>query len=703
MTQPEPTTGPQIIRADIQGLRAAAVGVVLLFHLWPARLPGGYVGVDVFFVISGFLITSHLLAHPPRSGRDLLEFWGRRIRRLLPASLLVLAATMVLTWLVAPETQWGLVADQIRAATLYVVNWHLASNSVDYLAAENAASPVQHFWSLAVEEQFYLVWPLVIALLLAVAAGGRWATSGTTTLGLGSVTAASFLFSVAWTSHEPASAYFITPTRVWELGVGGLLAAWLSRRAFGRQAESEAAPWPVGVRVAAAWLGLAAIGAASILYSSSSPFPGWIAAVPVLGTAAVIAAAAPPRIVSPTPALALRPVQWLGDVSYSVYLWHWPLIVLAPYALGHTLRWPEKLVILAMTLALAGLTKPLVEDPFRRPAWGRPLAKPFAVGAAGMAFVLVATTLVTVDFQHRREVARAELAEALQRGDPCFGAAAVDAGLDACPRTVDGTIVPAPAHASDDTSDAYDGDCWAWKPFDEVKTCTFGDPNGPIDIALVGNSHAGQWLPALQTMAEASGWRITTYLASECTTTRTPVSWETEALTGACLEWADRVLAATSGGAFDLVVTSQRSGRAALGFEYDASGPHWERGYAAYLRDWIAAGTRILVVHDTPFPAATIGNVPDCLAQHADDLTQCSGTRDTWVPDDALYAAARALDDPRAMVTDLTDVICYPAHCDAAVGGVTAYFDGSHISATFAGTLAPFLLPELERALASRS
>ena len=694
MTQPE--HGAAVIRADIQGLRALAVGVVLLFHLWPERLTGGYVGVDVFFVISGFLNTSHLLARPPRSARDLLEFWSKRIRRLLPASLLVLAVIAILVWLVAPVTQWGSIAREIGAATLYVVNWQLAANAVDYLAAENAASPVQHFWSLSVEEQFYFFWPLLIGLLSGLALIRRWPTATVVTGGLAAVVALSFAYSVLATASEPARAYFITPTRVWELGVGGLVAAWLSRRAFGRNAESEAVDLPVWARICLAWAGIAAIIVASVTFSGETPFPGWVAALPVLGTAAVIAAAAPRGLASPTSYLALRPVGWLGDVSYSVYLWHWPLIVLAPYVTGDSLRWPQKLVILAATLVLAGVTKMAVEDRFRAPSWGRPLRKAFALGAAGMLGVVVLAGAMGVDFERRQAVARVELAAALRGDDPCFGAAAVEAGTEACPRTVSGPIVPAPAQAPDDKSDAYDGDCWTWKPFDETKRCTFGDPRGTVEIALVGNSHAGHWLPAIQRIAEGNGWRITTFLASECTATRTPVEWETEELTPACLGWADRVLEQTSTGQFDLVITAERHGRAALGHEYEESLPYLEAGYRDYLEEWAARGVQVLVIHDTPYPGR---NVPDCLAKHPDALTECAGGRDDWLPYDVLYTAARDLDDPRIATVDLTDAICYEDTCDAVVGGVTAYFDASHITATFAETLAPYLLPAIEAAL----
>jgi hypothetical protein len=232
-----------------------------------------------------------------------------------------------------------------------------------------------------------------------------------------------------------------------------------------------------------------------------------------------------------------------------------------------------------------------------------------------------------------------------------------------------------------------------------MRTCTFGDPDGTVEIALVGNSHAGHWLPALQRIAEARGWRITTVLASECTATRTPVEWETDALTPACLGWADRVMEATSDGGFDLVVTAERNGRAAEGHAYEESHAAWVAGYRQYLSEWADRGVPVMVIHDTPLPGATIDNVPDCLAQHPDDYTVCGGPRDEWVPRDALVEAARDLELASVMVVDLNDYICAADVCDPAIGGVTVYFDASHVTATYMSTLARFLLPPLEAAM----
>ena len=315
----------------------------------------------------------------PAPRRDLAAFWSRRIRRLLPASLLVLAATAVATRLVAPETQWATTAHEVIAAAMYVENWQLARSSVDYLAAENAASPVQHFWSLSVEEQFYLVWPVLMLLLVALSRRRGWRTGAVVSAGLGVVVAASLAFSVTATVAEPASAYFITPTRIWELGVGALLAI----AAAGAGPRLSATPgW---LRALLAWAGLGAILVAALRYTGATPFPGWQAALPVLGAAAVIGARAGETGASPVRLLALRPVQLLGDISYSVYLWHWPMVVLVPYVSGSHLGRLDKAAIILVTAVLAWLSKTYVEDRFRFAVQGVPVRRSFQLAAAGMA------------------------------------------------------------------------------------------------------------------------------------------------------------------------------------------------------------------------------------------------------------------------------------------------------------------------------
>ncbi|MGN6251188.1 MAG: acyltransferase family protein [Marmoricola sp.] len=686
------------LRTDIQGLRAVAVSIVVVYHLSARWLGGGFVGVDVFFVISGFLITSHLLGSPPRGPRDLATFWSRRIRRLLPASLLVLTATLVASRLVAPDTQWEGTARQVRAAALYVVNWLLAHDAVDYLAAENAATPVQHFWSLSVEEQFYFVWPIAILLLALLARALRRRAAPVVGLGLAVIAAASLAYSVTETASNPAAAYFITPTRMWELAAGGLLAVATAPRALGRDDRPRVPP--AGIALVLGWGGLAAIAWSAWTYTGRTPFPGYQALVPVIGTVMVIAAH--PRASdrsTPGPLLALRPVQWLGDVSYSVYLWHWPMVVLVPYVSGGHLGNLDRLAIVVATLVLAGLTKRFVEDRFRKPRWGRPLRKPYVLGALGMAVVVGLCSLQLLEVRHDRADAQQALARAVSGNDPCFGARALDPGRD-CAAVPYDHLLPASVDAASDKADAYADvggtDCWSYLPHYPTKRCSFGDHRSSVHIALVGNSHAGQWLPALEALAERHHWRIDTYLASRCALADVAQDFDTAANSKACSAWTDRTVRRVVADRPDLVVVSNRISVAAVGHTYAGSTAAYRDGYLSVLRRFGDAGAKVLVLRDTPAPGASI---PDCVAQQGQDYARCDGSREDWLPPEPAVTAVRQVDDPGIAAVDLTDHICDGPTCHAVTGGVITYFDGSHMTATFARTLAPYLDEPVRRLL----
>jgi peptidoglycan/LPS O-acetylase OafA/YrhL len=716
------------VRTDIQALRALAVAMVLAYHLWPRGLSGGFTGVDAFFVISGFLITSHLLARPPSTVTDLLGFWSRRIRRLLPAALLVLAVTLAASRWLAPDTQWENTARQSRAAALYAVNWRLAHDAVDYLASQNAPTPVQHFWSLSVEEQFYLVWPVLILLLALLARRVRGGRGIVIVAGLAVVSALSLWYSVHETAVDPARAYFVTPTRIWELGAGGVLAAAVARRPGDLWRGSPT------TRNGLALAGFAAVLLGGVAYGPGTSFPSWHALLPVAGTAGVIAAQAPDTGLTLGRVLAVRPVQWLGDVSYSLYLWHWPLLVLAPDLVHHSLNTVDRLAVLVASLLLAGLTKPLVEDRFRRPSWGRPLIKPYALGAAAMAVVVGITILQVQEVHHRDQQAAQALRHRLAAvaaplssastaatggatasssrttptaiGSPtlarsCFGAAALTPAFHCTAATRRGQLTPSPLNAAHDRSDAYGSvsgkaDCFAYAPGFATITCTRGDVHGTVRVALVGNSHAGQWLPALERAAQGLHWRVTTYLASQCAFARTSQKFPTSADTRGCNDWTARVTADLVRSHYDLVVVTNRISVGAVGLTKAASGPVYQRGYTSVLRTLAAAHLRVVGLRDTPAPGEL---VPDCLAAHPSNYLACAGQRSAWLPKEPLLSAINSLHDRRMIGVDLTDRICERRLCPAAVGGVPVYVDGSHLTATYAVTLAPYLAPYLVAAL----
>src|SRR3954447_11272523 len=257
------------LRPEIQSLRGIAVALVVVNHFWTSALPGGFTGVDVFFVISGFLITSHLAGELESSRRiSLVTFWARRARRILPAALTVLLLCAFATLAFVPETSWPRFLDEIRASAAYVENWQLAASAVDYFKATDPPSPVQHYWSLSVEEQFYLVWPILLSAAAIMAPRGKQRRAAAWTIG--AAVAASLAYSVWRTAHDPSAAYFVTPTRAWELGAGGLLAL----------APASGLRWPAW-RSAVSWLGLAAMAITAALYRSGTPFPGIAAVLPV--------------------------------------------------------------------------------------------------------------------------------------------------------------------------------------------------------------------------------------------------------------------------------------------------------------------------------------------------------------------------------------------------------------------------------------
>ena len=629
------------MRPEIQALRGVAVLLVVVYHLWPGALPGGFVGVDVFFVISGFLITGQIVREVDRTGRlSLAGFWARRARRILPAALVVLAFCALATKAVVPETQWGEFFGEITASTAYVENWHLASAAVDYQAADDAPSPVRHFWSLSVEEQFYVVWPVLI--LLALLAGRRWIGPA-----LAAVTLASFAWSLHKTASDPAAAYFVTPARAWEFGVGGLLAlvpptGWRSR--------------------ALSWAGVAAIGVAAVALSSGTAFPGVAALLPVLGAAAVIAARS----------LALRPLEAVGDISYSVYLWHWPLIVLAPGA--------NRVVLLAVTLLAGWITKVLVEDPARRarltPRWA------FAPAAAGTVAVLLLASSGTAALDERVERGEVAMKRVLAKRPPCFGAAAI--GSRCRPR---GSVVPAPVVAKD----APNAPCELKERDGLILPCVFGTGRAQAtrEFAVIGDSHASHWRAALRPMARRNGWRGTSIARSHCPLAAgDPGLPEPER--SECRSWRQQVPRwLERHPEVDIVFVAQWEGASADADEFAAA--------------WAAlppSVEHVVVIRDTPqmLPdGRTLACVDRALEEGEPPARACARPRDEALPPDpAVAAAARS---PRAVAVDLTRFFCDARTCPPVLGGALVYKDANHITSVYGATLAPYVGRIIDRVL----
>ncbi len=674
------------VRGDIQGLRAVAVVIVLVFHFWPTGLTGGYVGVDVFFVISGFLISSHLLRSPPTTLAALGAFWGRRIRRLLPAASLVLAVTLLagLVWL--PSTQLPTLAREVAASAVSLENWALAQSATDYFAAENAPSPVQHYWSLSVEEQFYVLWPLLIALLTI--AGRRHRPGAWRSAGLLAVTAASFAASVVITRTDPAAAYLVTHTRVWELGLGSILALMVFH---GWRLRSSMA------RVVVGWVGLGAIAWAALTFDETTAFPGSAALLPTLGAALVIAAATDGLPWSPGALLNWHPSQVMGDLSYSVYLWHWPIVVLAPSALGRGLDNLDKVVAVAAVLLLALLTKRYVEDPVRRArSLALSLPKSFAIAAAS-ALLLTGASFGVAGHAETARVAEEQALQKAVSSDDCIGAAALR--NTRCESIAGKQLFSSPAVASTDRSVVYADGCWSNRPYTAHNICTYGKRDGDVRVALLGNSHAGHWQPALAPIAEARGWRLDTYLVSQCYTVTVPVSFGSSDLTKNCTAWNEWAIGEVSSGAYDLVVMSNRTFQQLVGVSPADKGRVAQQAYQDTLATISKNGTRVLVIRDVP---SAVQSAPDCVAVHLTDVEACANPAKKALERDPLFDAAEVDTTGLVSTLDLSDRFCRGETCYVVIGGLIAYFDHGHMTATFARTLVPDVGPALDKAVASR-
>jgi peptidoglycan/LPS O-acetylase OafA/YrhL len=635
-------------RADIQSLRAYAVAIVVLFHLWPEALPGGFAGVDVFFVISGYLITSHLV----RSARDtgtirLGDFWARRARRLLPAALVVVLASVGLSLLAAPEAYWRQWFIEAGASAAYVENWVLAATAVNYWASESLASPFQHYWSLSVEEQFYIVWPILI--LAAYLLTKKWPPALIAAMAM--VGIVSFALAGISVLTSPASAYFFTHARAWEFAAGGLVAL---APALVRQTQ----------RRVVVILGWALLGITPFVVNSYSGFPSVAALIPVTGASLVIWGN-----------LAtwgrFRPIQTLGDISYSTYLWHWPLVTLLPFALGHPMGNKEKVVVVLTTVTLAWLTKKFVEDPVRR---SRVTTRTTLWAVAGTLVLSIGIAAVGVGVVDSRTSAVAATAHDLT-GTPCFGAPALINPV--CEVLGLGEVLyPNRASALTDIGDI--DECYSQAVDRPTVSCTFGSArDDALRVAVVGNSHAEMMVVAIKDYAEAANWTIDSFVGR-----------------GGVYRWGSAIPDSTiqdsllNGKPYDVVLVSyDRSNQYIL----EADDPRAEVLSAAWT-PVIARGTRVIAIADNPnIPQSNI----DCvLRPRTIDEVELAGCA---VPVDVAFQFHDALPQavemtPGATLIDFTRYFCSSASCPLVIGNVIVYHDTNHMTATFARTLGPLVI-----------
>jgi peptidoglycan/LPS O-acetylase OafA/YrhL len=697
-------------RRDIQGLRAVAILAVVAYHAG-LPVPGGYVGVDVFFVISGYLITQLLWNELSTGGRlSFAGFYARRARRLLPSAVLVIVVTVLTSVAVLGPLEATAVAKDAVACALYVGNYRFAAQATNYLSAQGPVSPLQNYWSLGVEEQFYLVWPVLLlgATLFgrrrgrhrrSLADGARWVAVGVLAV-LGAI---SFWLCVSLTHSDQPWAFFSLSTRAWELAVGGLLALTVP----------QARRVPAWVLVTIGWAGLAAVAWSLVAFGPQTPFPGPAALVPVLGTGAALVAGTRHLTAGPARLLGLGPLQPIGAVSYTWYLWHWLMLVLAPAVLGHSLGLAENVAVCVFSLVPAALTTALLEQPVRRSRWlSAGAARSLVVGGAlslGAALVAVAIVAELPPPVGSGHVAAARLVttRATAGGSSSTIPPAVATANSLNEQVnrlvyqslanpdVPANLTPSLADAAADIPVPEDDGCFDGFTETSVNSCLYGDTTSSRTVVLFGDSHALQWFPAIDNLANQQHDALVVMAKATCPPIDITIFSPSLGRTYTeCSEWRASELQR---------MTALHPAVVILGFsrEYGIAddhvvvdGPAWLSG----LTQMITAieqdtGARVVLMGDDPYPQL---NTPDCLSQNLTNTPVCS------IPKHYPYYNPGGITQEKAVAAstgagyvDTDPWFCIATTCTPIVGNILVYRDDNHITATYANWLTPVIGADL--------
>ena len=681
-------------RGDLEGLRAVAVILVLLYHAQIPGFTGGYVGVDVFFVLSGFLITGILLRERQSSGRiSLPGFYARRARRILPAAALVLLATVVASALLMPSLTVPDTTRDAAAAALYVSNIRFGIQATDYLAALQAPSPVLHYWSLSVEEQFYVFWPAIV-ILVCGRGGSIGRRIGIAALAISLVSVA---LSVWLTDVNAPWAFFSLPTRAWELGIGAILAVSGSRlvRIPGRAAA------------ALGWLGLAAVALSGVILNDATPYPGTAALLPTLGAALVIAGGFRPSGISVGRLLGTAVPRYIGRISYSLYLWHWPLLVIPAAAAGVVLDLPDRLALLGAAFVLSAMSQRFVEEPIRRGRIvGTRPSRNLAMAGALTLTVAICATGVGIAAAGPPPLA---ISPAAASSDEVTANRIIDLALAATsggtspaslPKSVGGPVpqalVPAIVDARDLEPRPYRDGCHLDATATVSPPCFYGDQLSSHTLVLFGDSHAVSWWPALDHLALQTGWRLASYTKSGCSPVDAP-QWNftlkreyTE-----CQAWRENTNSRIASLHPDLVIVSgarMSFGPLAVAGNSDAEAMSaYRSGLTRTLERLAQLAGHVVLIGLTP---TSTYDVPVCLSAH-NDMLACStpvglAFSETWD-----LATKGAAGDADVTYVDPTYWLCPSAPCLPVIGNFLVYRDSDHMTLPFAEALADRLAKAL--------
>lgn len=657
-------------RPDIEGVRAISSVTVMLYHAGISWMAGGFTGVDVFYVLSGFLVTLGLLREAESKGKiDFFDFMGRRFRRLLPVSALVIIVTVLATYYWMGPTFGNTTAKDAMWTSGFMANWRFINVGTDYLGAQSAASPLQHYWTLAVEGQFYIAWPLIMLLLALIAKKfTNISVRALTGFVLIAMFVASYWWSITTTESEATTAYFSTFTRTFEIAAGCLLAVFLP--------QILNIPRAIGT-----WLmigGVALIIACCFIIKADTPFPGWIAILPVAGASAVITGGSVAANSWIDKILAIKPLQLLGKYSYGMYLWHWPMLQIGPSVIGRPFELWEKLVVLVLATVLAAITYHLIENPMRNlsilkknpPQWS---------WAFGALLIALPIALGAQQIRANEEAPPISISEAAQSEYPNEAEvlAEVQASVD---------IDEWPEQAPRIENPAYSGECDVSRAATSSSACVHGDPNGSRTAVIYGDSHAAMWIPSFDLIGKSSDWKIIQLNKPGCVAPDFPTYSNvlgreyTE-----CSEYRDWAIAKIAEINPDLViVTSAYDGSLrSTGTEGTADGvpAAWEDGLGLTLDAIVPNAGRVIVLGDQAYPTEAGIN---CLEANPSDVRKCGDSVDDAVHVEHNAMEANVAKEHGAEYVDITKWMCTDDFCPAVIGGITVHRDRMHINETFA-------------------
>ena len=658
-----------MVRRDIEGLRALAVLLVVTYHVWLGRVSGG---VDVFLFLSAFFLTGGIVRRLERGDRvDLPRQWLKVFQRLLPTAAVVVAATVVAGLLLLPQTRWrGLLVDA-SGSMGYVENWVLAQRSVDYYAADKgSASPLQHMWSLSLQGQVFLVWPVLLVVLAVLARRvGRLSLRAALWGGLGAVALVSFVYSVHATATHQAFAYFDGGARVWEFALGGLLALAVTRVRL-----------PSAVAAPLGWAGVLGLLTCGVVLDVTRSFPGWAALWPLTSAAAVVLAGTTTGRWGVGRVLGTRPLVALGGISYALYLVHWPLLVLWLATSGKPRAGIlDGAVLIAVSLALAWVLSRAVERPVRSLPWVQVAPWRSAVLVLGTAGLMVGVAgLGVAGLDSRAERGAGLSAGAVVTGYP--GARSLSGGPVVAPVRMEDRLPAATALRAEFAS--LPSRCTGrWADARLGSACTQLEPAGgaTATVVVVGDSHAEQWLATLQPVAAQNHWRLVALLKGACS------FGDPGSRTGDCADFNSRAVQYLDSRPVDLLVTVSTAAHRTTPRE------RLVEGYEDAVRAMTAHGIPVVGLRDNPrFPSGVVA----CVLERGDRACSSPAARKLAAsnPADALAGIAGFTS------IDLTDLVCPDGQCVPSVGNVWVYLDDNHLTRSYAATLAPAFAERLRAA-----